>query len=182
MSTEMEKYDNPTFQLRIQSIWLQGMPIKYKSRNGEFSPVDWTPLPDFELNLDWSNYIYYPQDCSCQPMPFPKSVATPKEATKEEQTHMKNAFSLTEVILSERQKTHGDFRDHARITYRLKQVLRDEAEIMGKQLSPVQSEALEMVCHKIGRIFAGNPDFIDHWDDIVGYATLVAKDLRQAGE
>ena len=90
-----------------------------------------------------------------------------------------NALSLTEIMLSEREKTHGDFIDHARVTYRLKRVLKDESEIMGKQLSPVQNEALEMICHKIGRIFAGNPDFIDHWDDIAGYATLVAKNLRQ---
>ena len=106
-------------------------------------------------------------------------MSTPKEALNEAQTNAKYALSLTEVLLSERQKTHGDFIDHARVTWRLKQVLKDEEIIMGKNFSPVQTEALEMICHKIGRIFAGNPDFLDHWDDIAGYATLVAENLRQ---
>ena len=114
--------------------------------------------------------------------PTPRSIlesATAEKILKEAQTHVENALSLAETMLSEREKTHGDFIDHARVTWRLKQVLKDESEIMGKNLSPVQNEALEMICHKIGRIFAGNPDFIDHWDDIAGYATLVAKNLRQ---
>lgn len=114
--------------------------------------------------------------------PTPSSIlesAATGKILKEAQTHVKNALSLTETMLSEREKTHGDFIDHARVTWRLKQVLKDEEIIMGKNLSPVQTEALEMICHKIGRIFAGNPDFLDHWDDIAGYATLVAKNLRQ---
>lgn len=166
----MEKYDDPTFRLRIQSLWMQGVPIRYKSRNGVSLPVYWTPFPDAASNLEWNDYIYDTMDL--------ESAATGK-ILKEAQTNAKYALSLTEVLLSERQKTHGDFIDHARVTWRLKQVLKDEEIIMGKNLSPVQTEALEMICHKIGRIFAGNPDFLDHWDDIAGYATLVAKSLRQ---
>jgi hypothetical protein len=32
-----------------------------------------------------------------------------------------------------------------------------------------------MIAHKIGRIIAGDPDFRDHWDDLAGYATLIAQ-------
>jgi hypothetical protein len=35
-----------------------------------------------------------------------------------------------------------------------------------------------MIAHKIGRILNGDPDYIDSWDDIAGYAKLVADRLR----
>jgi hypothetical protein len=47
-----------------------------------------------------------------------------------------------------------------------------------KYLSPMQREALDMTAHKIGRILAGDPDHKDHWDDIAGYTTLVARELK----
>lgn len=75
-------------------------------------------------------------------------------------------------ILDERKKTHGDFTDHARITRNLKHVM--TAELGWGRLMAVQAEALDMIAHKIGRILAGDPNVKDHWDDIAGYATLVA--------
>lgn len=45
-------------------------------------------------------------------------------------------------------------------------------------LAPDQKEALEMLAHKIGRILNGDPDYADSWDDIAGYATLVANRLK----
>ena len=42
------------------------------------------------------------------------------------------------------------------------------------KLEQTQRESLDMIAHKIGRILAGDPDFRDHWDDIAGYAKLVA--------
>jgi len=35
-----------------------------------------------------------------------------------------------------------------------------------------------MVVHKISRILNGNPNNIDSWHDIVGYASLVEKRLN----
>ena len=97
---------------------------------------------------------------------------------KEAQATVDKAIGRVEAMLSEREKTHGNFRDHARCTQRLKSVLRDELEIVGKTLSMEQQEALDMIFHKIGRMVAGNANFIDHWDDMAGYSTLVAKILR----
>ena len=79
-----------------------------------------------------------------------------------------------EAILTERKKTHGDFSDHARVTQRLKAVFMGEATLCNAELSDVQREAVSMILHKIGRIVAGNPNVKDHWDDIAGYAKLVA--------
>jgi len=48
-------------------------------------------------------------------------------------------------------------------------------------LTYAQAEALEMIQHKIGRILAGDPNVLDHWADIVGYAQLVAN-ILETGE
>ena len=78
----------------------------------------------------------------------------------------------TTELLAERGKTHGDFTEHAMITQQLKDCMHNHRDWI--KLTPVQREALEMIVHKIGRIIAGRPDFRDHWDDIAGYAKLVA--------
>lgn len=78
----------------------------------------------------------------------------------------------TNELLAERAKTHGDYSVHAEITQRLKDYL--HARDKWQKLDPPQREAIDMILHKIGRIFAGNPNFKDHWDDIAGYAKLVA--------
>lgn len=81
-----------------------------------------------------------------------------------------------EEILAEREKTHGDFRIHAAITDAIKFHMHTSNK--WSYLSPTQREALDMTAHKIGRMLAGNPDHKDHWDDIAGYTTLVARELK----
>lgn len=82
----------------------------------------------------------------------------------------------TQDLLAQRGTTHGAFSDHARITQRLKAILRMERLARHKrgqpELNHMQLEALEMILHKIGRIIAGEASFQDHWDDIAGYALL----------
>jgi len=78
-----------------------------------------------------------------------------------------------ENLLAERGKTHGDYADHARIAQQIKRAFGDDHHIT--KLNDMQIESLEMIAHKIGRILAGDPDFSDHWDDIAGYAKLVAE-------
>ena len=77
--------------------------------------------------------------------------------------------------LKQRQKTHGDFLSHARISQSLKDIMRHQDG--WNELDSSQCEALEMIAHKIARILNGNPDHHDHWHDIAGYATLVADNL-----
>lgn len=87
------------------------------------------------------------------------------------------------VILEERKKTHGEYRDHARYAQAIKRIVYDAAfERSHRQqpsLSDIQVEALDMIAHKISRILAGDPNEPDHWDDIAGYAKLVADRLRE---
>jgi hypothetical protein len=42
-----------------------------------------------------------------------------------------------------------------------------------------QKEGLEMIAAKISRILNGDPDYPDSWDDIAGFATLVANRLSK---
>ena len=81
------------------------------------------------------------------------------------------------TILSERQKTHGDFNAHARITQQLKDVMVDSPN--WQKLSCVQKESLEMVAHKFGRILAGDCNYIESWRDSQGYLQLVIRELEQ---
>lgn len=92
-----------------------------------------------------------------------------------QQEYVKQSISI-EDTLAQREKTHGSFAVHAEITQNLKQVLVNNT--IENVLTPSQQEALDMICHKIGRIIAGNPNEPDHWHDIAGYATLVEKECR----
>lgn len=76
----------------------------------------------------------------------------------------------TDAILAEREKTHGDYDDTARVVMRLVGVLSEEAT---EHLTYVQYHSLHMIMLKVARIIAGDANFKDHWDDIAGYAKLV---------
>ena len=82
------------------------------------------------------------------------------------------------TILRERGSRYGKFADHAAITQSLKGVIESWLKAKNKALAPDQKEALDMIAHKVGRIVNGDPDYIDSWDDIAGYAKLVADRLR----
>lgn len=85
-------------------------------------------------------------------------------------------MTSTDELVNDRRKTHGSFTDHARATQRLKEVIMSELLERHKRgqepLSFTQSEAIEMIVHKLGRIVAGDAGFADHWNDIAGYAKI----------
>ena len=86
-----------------------------------------------------------------------------------------------DAVLSERGSRYGSFDGHAEIVQMLKRQIAKYAQRRECCLAPDQQEALDMICHKIGRIINGDPDYIDNWIDIAGYAKLVA-DRLQADE
>jgi hypothetical protein len=83
-----------------------------------------------------------------------------------------------ETTLTERGKRYGTFVGHAGVTQSLKEVIRTNLQSRQRQLAPDQQEALDMICHKIGRIVNGDPDYADSWHDIAGYARLVDERLN----
>lgn len=71
------------------------------------------------------------------------------------------------VTLVERGNAYGDFSEMASVAQQLKHML------VTDQMSDVQKESMEMICTKLARIAIGDPDHLDSWHDIAGYAQLV---------
>ena len=83
-----------------------------------------------------------------------------------------------DATLDTRAQSYGKFKDGAALMQSLKRSMAEHAARHGKAFADDQWEALEMIVHKIGRIINGDPDHVDSWMDIAGYATLVADRLQ----
>lgn len=79
-----------------------------------------------------------------------------------------------DAILDDRHQTYGHFLDVAAVATALRAVIRDRRA----DLFPDQEEALNMICSKISRIVNGDPNHLDSWRDIAGYAQLVVDRLE----
>jgi|GEM_PF-464787 len=80
--------------------------------------------------------------------------------------------------IDERALDYGKFKDSAALMQSIKRLLADHAHRHDKTFADDQWEALEMIVHKMARIVNGNPDKVDHWVDIAGYAKLIADRLQ----
>lgn len=80
-------------------------------------------------------------------------------------------------LLAVRGSSHGEFRENSTTAQVIKSTMRRSKN--WEKLQPFQQEALDMIAHKIGRIFSGDPHFLDHWEDIAGYAKLAADRVRE---
>lgn len=80
--------------------------------------------------------------------------------------------------LHERGQRYGKFITHSFITQEMKRFIHAQLVERGITLAADQHEALDMICHKIGRIINGDPNYADSWVDIAGYAKLVADRLQ----
>lgn len=76
-----------------------------------------------------------------------------------------------EETLAQRKATTGEFKDVAAVCQAIKDVMRDAPKWNGMQL--MCCEALDMIAHKMARILCGDPEHVDAWHDIQGYAKLV---------
>jgi hypothetical protein len=105
--------------------------------------------------------------CSEALLPFSSEPSSPKQ---EQPT--------TQHYIAERGPTHGE-------SYPLAanyiQWLKEKAEFQPNwdRLDGDQKESLHMIFTKIGRILHGDVNYLDHWQDIAGYATLVLNRLRE---
>lgn len=80
------------------------------------------------------------------------------------------AAAKPQNVLSQRGGTHGDFEVGAQTAQRFKSILHSSPR--WQTMSLVQREALENVTGKLARILTGDPDFLDHYRDIIGYTQL----------
>lgn len=83
---------------------------------------------------------------------------------------------MSEDILNEREKTHGEYCDVAKTAQSIQLDMRCSKNWF--HLNSMQRESLEMIATKISRILNGDPNKKDHWDDISGYALLISRELK----
>lgn len=76
-------------------------------------------------------------------------------------------------LLDQRQTTHGEFGDNARVSQSIKRILR--AEPGWELLTDTEREAMDMIALKFSRLLSGKALELQHWEDIVGYARLAEK-------
>lgn len=85
------------------------------------------------------------------------------------------ADTNVDAILNERGSRYGSFKDVAEFAQEMKNAIR---MCNNTGLDDDQIEALDMIASKIARIVNGDPNHVDSWTDIAGYATLVADRLQ----
>ena len=106
-------------------------------------------------------------------MPMPEPKTSWQKIVKEvEET------SNVDKTLDARAEMYGKFKDGAALMQAIKRTMAAHASKHDKTFADDQWEALEMIVHKMGRIVNGDPDVVDHWVDIAGYATLIADRLE----
>ena len=175
------------------------------------SKVDWENAPDWATSIarpDWSDsrvwlgdneYRYiegYSSDCK-----FPVDIKVGRFAIIETRPDewKKGAERMEQIAqngnggevydelegidktLNERGCRYGEFCDNSRVAQELKRVMKSGKN--ADDLRDIQREALEVIASKIARIVNGDPDYIDNWHDIIGYAKLVEIELeKEKGE
>jgi len=85
---------------------------------------------------------------------------------------------MIEDTLKERGESYGEFTNNAKIAQELKDSVR--GGVSWFEMAPDMKEAVHMILSKISRMVSGDPFHIDSWEDIQGYAKLVADRLNEA--
>lgn len=83
-------------------------------------------------------------------------------------------MSEVKKILDERGARYGEFYDVSKTTIDIQRLLH-----RGRITREYQVAALQMISSKLARIVNGDPDYIDNWVDIAGYAQLVVDELKK---
>ena len=86
-------------------------------------------------------------------------------------------MSNVDETLNERHNSYGSFKEVASMARTIKSSFA-MSKNYAATLSPSQKESLDMIASKIARILTGDPNHVDSWHDIAGYATLIADELR----
>lgn len=87
-------------------------------------------------------------------------------------TGAETGVNPTDIII-ERNKTHGDFSDNARVSQALKRAFR--TELGWEMLTDIERESMDMIALKFSRILSGKSLEKQHWEDVVGYAKLAER-------
>jgi DNA-directed RNA polymerase subunit RPC12/RpoP len=82
-----------------------------------------------------------------------------------------------EETLEKRHETYGSFDNQACMSQDLKATM--GLGVNWKDLPDTHREVLEMIALKISRILTGDYNDYDTWHDIIGYAKLIERNLKE---
>lgn len=87
-----------------------------------------------------------------------------------------------EEIVKARGSVYGPFLGNAIVAQAIKEAMRKYSDPDGnnpwEDLPDDVKEGLELIALKMSRIVTGDPEYLDNWDDIGGYARIVADRIR----
>lgn len=110
--------------------------------------------------------------------PIARAAAQAAELLLQVEPPAQGLVTGVDDILAQRGLRYGKFKDRAQLCQELKRVMVRHAEALGTTFTDSQWESLEMIAHKIARIVNGDPNHVDSWTDIAGYAKLIADELE----
>lgn len=76
-------------------------------------------------------------------------------------------------LSDDRGKVYGSFTAVAKTSQHLKNMLRSS------RMSAAQKESIDNICTKLARLVQGDPNDLDGWRDIAGYANLIVEQLAK---
>jgi hypothetical protein len=157
-------------------------PMTYKLRGqvaAEWKPPEVLPVPGLGRKITLSrDQIEIAQKLGLDPKEYVRAGLEEGLLQYDDEREMEPTETDIDETLDERAQDYGKFKDGAALMQGIKRLLADHARVHDKTFADDQWEALEMIVHKMARIVNGNPDKVDSWVDIAGYATLVADRLQ----
>lgn len=76
-----------------------------------------------------------------------------------------------ETTLNDRDARYGGFDEFSETCQKIKSIIYNSPGY--EKMNPLQKESMDMVAHKLTRIIMGDPNYLDSWQDLAGYAQLV---------
>jgi hypothetical protein len=142
-----------------------------------YSPREVTHRMDVSYNYAWKlkKDLEAGAEAKVEPKPEPEVEAKAGEFIEVEGA--KNAQEI-DAILGKRGEQYGSFMQSSDTVIRIKGIMHNAVARNAVHLYPDQLQALDMIATKLSRIVHGNPNHLDSWIDIAGYATLVADRLQ----
>jgi len=171
---------------KVAAKFKASRPMAYKLRKqvqNEWQPPEMVPVPDPNTNGKPARKV----TLSRSQMEIAKRIGVSLKSYVKEGLALgvlkyddELAPQETDVdeTLNTRAQDYGKFKDGAALMQGIKRLLADHARAHDKLFADDQWEAIEMIVHKMARIVNGNPDKVDSWVDIAGYATLVSDRLQ----
>jgi hypothetical protein len=158
-------------------------PMTYKLRSQvldeAFQPPEALPIPGLSRKVTLNAaQVAIAQKLGLDPKEYVRAGLEEGVLQYDDEREPEPESADVDETLDNRAQDYGKFKDGATLMQGIKRLLADHARAHNKTFADDQWEALEMIVHKMARIVNGNPDKVDSWVDIAGYATLVADRLQ----